>query len=191
MSQFIPKLATPISVCIATGASLTQSQVNYVRGKAKIYVVNDAYKLAPWADVLYACDHRWWEYHKPVFAGRKVSINEQAHKDFGIELWHQSKSVWSDKLGHLATGGNSGFQCLNLADLEGAGTIILLGYDMKDSGHFFGEHPSKIRRDGIEKYSRWVKNFREAAPHIKAKVINCTPNSALDCFPMAKLESVL
>ncbi len=189
MSQSIPKSATKISVCIATGASLTQEQVDYIKGKATVYVVNDAYRLAPWADVLYACDYRWWNYHKPEFKGRKVTINEQAVKEYNLELWKQSKAIWSDKQRELATGGNGGFQCLNLADLEGAEKIILLGYDMKPVGHFFGEHPEKIR--GCSRYDVWVKNFKEAKRYIKAEVINCTPDSALDCFEKANLMDVL
>ena len=48
------------AVCIASGPSLTQADVDYVRGKARVIVVNNGYLLAPWADVLYAADARWW-----------------------------------------------------------------------------------------------------------------------------------
>ena len=41
---------------IAGGPSLTQNQVNMVEGFPTI-AVNDAYKLAPWANILYGCDH--------------------------------------------------------------------------------------------------------------------------------------
>ncbi len=43
-------------VCIASGPSLTQSQVDYCRGKARVAVVNNNWEKAPWADVLYGAD---------------------------------------------------------------------------------------------------------------------------------------
>jgi hypothetical protein len=51
-----------IVVCVASGHSLTKEDVEYCKGKAKVYIVNDGYKLAPWADLLYAAHtDRDWE----------------------------------------------------------------------------------------------------------------------------------
>ena len=60
-------------VCIASGPSLTQDQVDQVKGLNTI-AINDAYKLAPWANILYACDYQWWDWHKgvPDFKGYKL-----------------------------------------------------------------------------------------------------------------------
>jgi len=38
------------------GPSLTQAQVEQTRGACQTIAVNLAYRLAPWADLLYACD---------------------------------------------------------------------------------------------------------------------------------------
>ena len=48
-----------------------QTKRQYVQGKARVIAVNDAWRLAPWADILYACDGRWWRHHKgvPEFTG--------------------------------------------------------------------------------------------------------------------------
>lgn len=48
-------------VCVASGESLTRADVNYCRGKARVLAINDNYRIAPWADWLYACDGRWWD----------------------------------------------------------------------------------------------------------------------------------
>lgn len=178
-----------LSVCVATGASLTQQQVNYVRGKAKVYVVSDAYRLAPWADVLYSCDHGWWNYHKPVFAGEKWTINERAAKDFDLNHIEQGDREFSLDKAKLGTGGNSGFQCLNLAVHHGASKVILLGYDFKPVGHFFGEHPSPLSRSSD--YSRWVDDMHKAAEIIPIPVVNCTQDSAIKCFPMMDIMDAL
>lgn len=176
------------SICIATGASLTQEDVDFVRGKGKVYVVNDAYKLAPWADVLYACDWEWWKYHQPEFAGEKWTANEAAAGKFGLNHIKLSRDTWSNKQGEIGGGGNSGYQCLNLAILQGAERVILLGYDMhaKEKRHYFGDHPQALLRGS--NYNEWVRKFTAAAPMMQAEVINCTKGSALECFPKMPLR---
>jgi hypothetical protein len=63
-------------VCLGGGPSLTQAQVDACRGRAHVIAINDAFRLAPWADVLYACDWQWWKANPEAydFAGLKVSI---------------------------------------------------------------------------------------------------------------------
>lgn len=185
------------AICIASGPSLTQADVDYCRGKGKVYVVNDCYKLAPWADVLYACDYEWWKHHNgvPDFQGEKWTISHPAWAEYKLNLVGNlpATSPWSDRPGHIATGRNSGFQALNLAVLQGAERVILLGYDMglADDGkrHWFGEHPGQLKKQSD--YARWIECFRLASRFIPVPVINCTRRTALDCFPLARLEDTL
>jgi hypothetical protein len=63
-------------VCIASGPSLTAEDVERVRAAGHpVIVTNTTFRLAPWADVLFGMDSKWWkEYHKEVdsvFTGRK------------------------------------------------------------------------------------------------------------------------
>lgn len=192
-------MQSDVAICIATGPSLTQQQVDLVKDAGKVYVVNDAYKIAPWANVLYAADYEWWEYHQgcPEFAGRKVSCSAGASGIFPkIEYIFRSKRAFSFEPGMIALGGNSGYQALNLAITEGARTVILLGYDMQLSSaglrHFFGEHPAGIARES--NYAKWIENFNLIAPEIAAagiRVINCSPGSALNCFEKANLQDII
>ena len=189
------------AICAASGPSLTKKDLDYVRGKAALYAVNDVYKLAPWADVLYSCDFEWWHHQATTdrarfwaFKGEKWSVNKQAGQEFDVNVvGHSVAKPWSNDPKFIATGGNSGFQALNLADLHGFDRIILLGYDMKlaDNGkrHFFGDHPSPMNKDSD--YKRWIGYFEEALPFIRAEVINCTRSTALTCFPRAELEKVI
>jgi hypothetical protein len=177
-----------ISICIATGGSLTQEQVDFVRGKGKVYVVSDAYRLASWADVLYSCDYDWWDYHQPDFSGEKWTVCPRASEKYNLSRLELVKSVWSDKQGAVAGGGNSGFQCLNMAVLDGADRIVLLGYDFhaRQKAHFFGDHPHPLLRNTT--FDSWIERMHQAAPHIKTQVINCSPYSAIDCFPKVPLQ---
>ena len=78
-TALLPRLAERtggLVVCLATGPSLTQADVDRVRGKATVIAVNDAHRLAPWASALYSSDRYWWAHHRgvPAFTGYKVTI---------------------------------------------------------------------------------------------------------------------
>lgn len=181
-----------IAACIATGPSLTQADVDYCKGKARVYAVNDVYKIAPWADILYAADDSWWDHHGgvPDFQGQKYTVNPDAAKKFGLNFIDCKSTIdWSDNPAFIATGGNSGFQAMNLAALHGAEKIILLGFDygFKGKKHFFGEHPKPIDRPSD--YHTWLKKINKAALHIKIPVVNCSRESAINCFPRKSLEA--
>lgn len=91
-------------------------------------------------------------------------------------------------------GSNSGFQAINLAIAFGAKRIVLVGFDMTASNggtHFFGNHPKGLIQNA--NYERFIPAFERAAKKLPSdiKIINCTPNSALRCFPTADLTDVL
>jgi len=183
------------AICIASGTTLTQEDVDYCKGKGKVYVVNDCHKLAPWADVLYACDGVWWDEYQgvPEFTGQKWSIDFAACKKYGLnQVGVNHQFAWSNYSNSIATGGNSGFQALNLAVIQGAERVILLGYDMKyrnNKLHWFGNHPNALNRGA--NFKKWIKNFELAKPHIPVPVINCSPDSDLNCFDKMDLREAL
>lgn len=196
-----------IFVCIASGPSLHPDDVDYCRGRAKVLCVNDAYRLAPWADYLYAADLGWWNHHiesvRAQFRGKCYTLPGKASIQYGLEAiegksepglgddcLHYGNYWETDDEGkpYLESGQNSGFQALNLAFLLGAARVILLGYDMQASGktHWFGDHPKQIQRDSP--YDKFVKAYGS----IKGKdIINCTTETALSCFPVRRLRDCL
>jgi hypothetical protein len=185
-----------VAVCIANGPSLSPEDVEYCRRRAKIYAVKESVTLCPWADVLYAADTDWWERYQgyPAFAGEKWTVSAEAGKKWGINtLQYESGLAWSTIPGLLATGGNSGFQALNLAVLQGASQVLLLGFDM---GHAAGKPKhwwtGQITRESrTSNYDEWIKKFRNAAPLIPVPVVNVSRETRLDCFPRAELRDVL
>lgn len=188
------------AICIASGPSLTPEDVQYCQGKGRVYVVNDCHRLAPWADDLYACDLKWWDYHAgvPQFTGRKWTINKDAALKYGLNYVAPGRSsdVFIMHESKLALGSNSGYQVINLAAQHGAKRIILLGYDMKKTAagkvHWFGDHPEAIKMES--RYSAWCLNYDRLAPAIarhKIEVINCTRDSALNCFSKKILQDII
>lgn len=181
-------------VCVASGPSLTQAQVDAVRGKARVIVINDGYRLAPWADVLYACDAKWWKWHRgvPTFAGLKYTMHPTRNA-YAQTLRNAGDTGLTRDQNALRTGHNSGYQAINLAVHLGAARIVLLGYDMqatKKGQHFFGKHPDNSQPP----FPKCLEDFATLVEPLAASgvaIVNCTPCSALRCFPMAILEDVL
>jgi len=181
-------------VCVASGPSLTIKSVDYCQGKARVIAINDNYLLAPWADMLYACDHQWWLWHNgaPEFPGIKVTQSIDAAVEFGLR-WIPSKKGrgLSENPEHIHQGRNSGYQAINIAHLMGASRILLLGYDMHTvegrQPRWFGHHPNQQVPD----YTDYIQHFDTIAEQAAVEVINCTPGSALECFEKRELRDVL
>lgn len=91
--------------------------------------------------------------------------------------------------GCVRTGGNGGYQAIHVAIQSGAKRILLLGFDMHGT-HFFGKHPSGLRNTPPETFEKWIPRFKELMGR-GAEIINCTPGSALTCFPTNTLEGAL
>lgn len=198
------KLAGATFVCIASGPSLTREDCDRVqkwrdRCGGRVIVINTSFRLAPWADVLYACDLKWWEETSAeVRAETSADLwtqSTEAARRFGLNL---VKGRGGEGLGRdlIHLGGNSGYQVINLAYLWGARRIVLLGYDMQPTGgrsHWHGDHPWKAA--GVKPPTRsWLPRFSKLAADLAAEgveVINATRETALRCFPRADLEDVL
>lgn len=136
--------------CIGGGPSLTPEQVEMVHDFSPnnyVIAVNDAYRIAPWADILYACDYQWWRWHEgvPEFEGVKVGL--RGCKDGAGYEGDWNGTDYPDVMGlayngieglevkdprFVRSGKNSGYQAINLAVHLGAKRIILLGYDMQN-----------------------------------------------------------
>lgn len=186
----------------ASGPSLTESVASACLGEL-VVAVNDAYRLLPFAKVLYACDAEWWTVHEGChgFAGERWSSHSPGTNDkaaaaakWGLRLVRgRDQEGFSFDPSAIHYGSNSGFQAVNLALLFGAITIVLVGFDMhsKHGRHFFGEHPPVLNK--IATYESFIPYFERAAATLPAgiRIMNCTPGSALRSFPMMDLEEAL
>lgn len=197
-----PRWTSSTCAVLATGPSLTAEVAETCRAVRAI-AVNDAYRLAPWAEVLFACDGDWWDHHKGCsgFAGEKWSSHgtpcndKRRHAErYGLRLVAGVDGPgFSRDPTRIHYGANSGFQALNLALLFGARRIALVGFDMRSvegRQHFFGAHGGGLRAPD---FALFLKRFELAARTVPrgVEVVNCTPGSALKCFPTADLRAFL
>ena len=193
---------------IGGGPSLTQEQVDRCRGRVKVIAINDALRLAPWADLHYFCDDRWWRWHKDkdwyrAFRGLRVTLENphvvaaepgvRALQNYGWDANIAEQHGLTRLRDGVLTGRNGGYQAVHLAVHLGVKRILLLGFDMRMHGaksHWFGRHPE----GGISGYDVMLACFETMVRPLaerRIEVINCTPGSALACFTRGSIESVL
>lgn len=205
-----PEWQGETAAILASGPSLTREQCEAVRGKCRTIAVNNQGietevdgklqpAMAPWADILFAGDAKWWKhYHARAlkFEGRKVCARS-------TPPWPEIYSLiqaydypsYDPRPGYVVMGGNSGYMATHLAVQLGARRILLLGFDMKYSDgrrHWFGNHPEKLNSKAS--FATWLNAFEKFAKvlqEMKVEVLNCTPGSALKCFRRVPLEVAL
>jgi hypothetical protein len=191
-------------VCIASGPSLSKEQVE-VSKQFKTIVINDNYLIAPWAEILYFADHKWWVWHKEglikawpwvSFTKTKVTIRHNpmaTDKDIFVLENEGAEGLPKNPTG-LKTGSNSGYQALNIAVLSGAKTILLLGYDMKYQGqrsHAHNGHPQKMHETAYKGYAKRFATLEKPIKQLGVRVVNCTPGSGIECFERGEIESFI
>ena len=196
----VPKLwPGETAVCIGGGPSLTAADVDACRDRGvRVIAVNDAYRLAPWADVVYACDDKWWGWHHKHVAplpALKYSIAAIRGKWPGVVVLKCGRKHGLELAPtHLATGGNSGYQAINLCVHFGIRRVLLLGYDMgldaKKRSHWFGEHPSG-RQSSYASFQAAFMTIGAPLQAIGVDVINCSRHTALKCFPRMPIDEAL
>jgi hypothetical protein len=197
---------------LAGGPSLTREQVEAVRGKCRVIAVSNTAidtvdsetkaiipAFAPWADVLYAADLKWWRHYQDQalkFPGIKVTIGPRKtfHEVYSLE--RSDCKAYDPHPTRIVYGGNSGYQALHLAVQFGAKRVLLLGFDMKNGRrgrkHWFGSHPGKLNSNA--QFNGWIRafdRFSKVLTEMGITVINCSPDTALRCFRRASVEKAL
>jgi hypothetical protein len=188
-------------VCIASGPSLTAADCEVVRawrgaGHGRVIVINTSFRLAPWADVLYACDAQWWKKYweemDATFRGERCSVSVRAAKELKTVHIPNRETPKSDK--EIERGLNSGHQALELARLRGGQEMILLGYDFQRTGgknHWHPDHPAMNNLGRVHRWVEQMERLSERYCRMGLRVVNATRETALQCFPRASIEEAL
>ncbi len=197
-----------VVVIIAGGPSLTREDVAKVeQADVDIIGINNAYQICNRLTIHYACDTKWWRAHwdKIPNGPARYSLKDDRKKqgDPGMpgvtQLQMADRSGLSKDWPKICWGGNSGYQAINLAYLLGYKKVILLGYDMQETGgkaHFHEDHafPGSMNPNRST-FHKWKKDFGILGSIIHKiggfKVVNATRQTALECFPRVDLEKLL
>lgn len=157
--------------------------------------------MAPWADVLYGCDARWWLARGPRdFEGLRVSRDDKARKKLPgihfVPLVRRDVFFYDGR--KIGWGGNGGFQAVNLAIQFGARRIALLGFDMQVRQgkplHWHADHKGVMSNPTVGNAQRWRKALDAQAEPAKkhgVEIVNCTMKSALENYPKMPIREAL
>ncbi len=188
--------ASDTAFVLCTGPSLTPEDVRVAeRSGCFIVGVNDAYRIAGGAHAIYAADVDWWRVHYQRVAMHNAML-------FSCSQWPGVRHVDAGK-GYpfsvkppFGTGGNSGYQAIQLAAWFGFRRVVLLGFDMGygpiGPKHFFGDHPSACNRSSD--YDEWIERLRVQLPAIERSgvtVINASRQTREDVFTKMSLEDAI
>jgi len=202
-------------VCIGTGPSLTLEQIQTARDKGfTLFGCNLTYKIVPDLELLYGCNLGFWEHHwgsdLEKHGAEKWTTNRDAADRFNLNWIAEKNSLGlstdPDVIHH---GHGSGYSLVSMAYRAGADRIILLGYDLKYAPdyngvahhigstprHYFGEYPAALQHWPSVKVSGGVHvelldYYRSIAQQGLVEIVNCTPDSAIDCFERKTIDAV-
>lgn len=199
-----------VGVIMGTGPSLTDDVIEKTK-KFKRFGANLTYRLG--ADVVLGCNSEFWDYYERdarIYPCDKWTTRPQALENrwegvnYIEERWIAGLS--RDK-SRVAAHHGSGPQVVNLAYHYGCKVMLLVGWDMRYGGkldnksytmprHYFGEYPASMQhwpRTGPDgELTGLIKEMETIYPEeYGIKIINCTPDSALKCFPMMCLDEAI
>lgn len=188
---------------VASGPSAKQVDLSLLRDRIHVIAIKATWELCPWSDVVYGCDAAWWQSKNglPEYRGTKITYGMQAANAYRdlvrVDVKHEDKML-VETPGVIGSGGNSGFQAVNLAVQFGATSIILVGFDMTDrsgKNHWYGRNNWRNANnpDSLN-FQRWLKAFNLALPQLRSlgvEVVNASADTVLEVFPRESLVEVM
>lgn len=137
----------------------------------------------------------WHRYGEQIPEGPELwTTNRETARVYKLNYIHgeMGGGMPTDKRS-IRMGYNSGFQGLQLALHFGAARVVLLGYDMQytfGQSHFHGDH--KGMSNPLEsRFKGWIAAFKEIPHDVRARVVNASRHTALQCFKRMTLETCL
>lgn len=188
--DWFPDWSGETCAIVASGPSVDREVVESLKGNCRVVVVNNSFNLAPWADMLYAADGKWWDANPEgrSFVGLKVTPDLQAslrYKQLKLINLVTGNETLENRIslerGLIGRGGNSAFQALNLCVQFGAGPIVMHGFDFCGE-HWHGPHPRNLRNPrpySLEKWARILDAQAENLKTMRVEVLNASEVSVL------------
>ena len=199
---------------LASGTSLTTKQCDTAldAGWACI-AINETWRRAQRAEILYACDWQWWKERAPrpdEWSGLRITgtVAKNSNRPTlpgGMEWQAENLNYMPVRAGfgrllwgglELGAGQSSSFQAANLAVRCGARRLVLLGVDChSENEHWHGKHTHPEASDQKPSLMKtWLKAWGFAAEDFKERgieCINCSPGSAVKCFPRMTVDDAV
>lgn len=200
----IPKLYIGQTVFVVGGGP----SVNHIPWKLlrdrPIVGCNDAFRLGDHIDWLVFADKRWWVWNHEELTKWKnrentIALVPQLLKDkpswLKIVRRDEARFGLSVEPDTVCWNRGCGGAAINVAYLLGASRVVLLGFDMRmvDRKHNWHDNHRSEERPKIYQNSMipFLKPMSDAMKVTGFQIVNATPNSALDVFPIKPLEELI
>lgn len=212
----VPPVWAGETICIL-GCGPSRNLVDMERLRAsghRVIAINDSFRVAPWADLLYYCDAQWWESRslevvqtwgtkqhcaKGIIhqCGMIVTMENHESGTGHYRLRNTGPTGFDPDPSCLRHGSNSGYQAVHLSMHLGVKKIILCGYDMRCVGDQLHAEP-RPERQTVAGFNLTLQVMLEKWPSIVEplaergiEVLNASPGSALKCWPIVEPSSIL
>jgi len=170
---WFPDWSGCVAVIVASGPSAKNVDLSILAQKqrVKVLAIKESWRLCK-PDVIYGCDRPWWHANigMPKFSGLRIAYDPLLHEQYPdihlIKIDMHKDDILLDRPGFVGSGGNSGFQALNLAVQFGARQIAFVGLDVhtRSGPHWYGRNEwSGANNPGEANFRRWRRAFAIAA----------------------------
>lgn len=162
-------------------------------GRFPIIAVNLSFRLVTPSDILYAADGSFWRSTPAAreFPGLKLCPDPRVAAIADVVLvtipknvGHMHRRMIRWPVGTIGTGGNGGFQAVNLAAQFGAAKIMLAGLDYAGE-HWHGPHAAPCWNSSQDTLRKWRDALDAEAPVLESwgiDVVNLSAQSTLKRF---------
>ncbi len=178
---------------IGGGTSVGRQNVHRLQGR-KVIAVNSSYQAAPFAQILFFNDNRWWQQHAPTLEaewnGKLVTVSQAAK---GARLIKLDRATPEEGLslnpGAVCSLRTSLQGAMNLAFHLGVTRIVLLGADMcrAEDGRTHHHKPHLWRnKPGNETWDTQMQQLVHIVEPLKkhgVEVLNASPISRIPWWP--------
>jgi hypothetical protein len=183
------------------GASLRSMDVNVFYALHRVIAINQAHRLAPWADWCYGCDPRfWWTADRAAlgFKGQRIVVRpatkavssalvKVARAGVSV-LRHAGRGIFGASPDPGVVRGNNGLaQVLSIIHHTGARRVLLLGADMRP-GRWHDDVPRVPEPDYARLVIPTFEPLVQPLEQAGVEVLNHTPGSALHWWPRVTLK---
>ena len=201
---------------VGGGPSLEGFDFELLRGH-KVIAINRAYENLLFADIMFAIDPQYYSNCRAGKVGKtdaeRKAISHKWSLFSGFKVWldtnrtnygdvyllphgplYESAPFKNSMRDGIATGNFSGFAAVNLALALGASPIYLLGFDCKHAGgktHYHSGYDHTANDLKLQKLAEDFKLLQQKASALNVHIVNLTPDSAINAFPMATFQQVL
>lgn len=189
---------------IGGGTSVRSQNIEQLRGH-RVVVINTSYEVAPFADLLFFADTRWWHAHREKlksFKGMIATTSASLQSEPRLLRLRKVRPLEHDEGLHTTPGHviiqRTGLQAVfNILFHMRVKTIVLVGFDMQRDEQGKAHHHAPHEWDVKPGNRTWDIQMKQLAIMVEPlrqagiEVLNASPNSRLAFWPRVTLEDAI